>query len=219
VVLPGDDDLADRIVERFGLEGASARSVQALFADSTEVESAVTWISVVILVLSTLSFTRAMQQMFQRAYGDEGRKLRDAWRGLAWLVAFGLWICLVAPMRETLEDAGGVVLAVITATITGFALWLWTPALLLAGRDWRRLVPGALVSGFLGALLGVASSIYVPIVLDWSAQRYGLIGVAFALQSWLLVFAFVLVIGAVVGAVVSERFGTITIRRLRERAH
>ena len=27
-VLPGDEDLADRIVERFGLDGRSARSVQ-----------------------------------------------------------------------------------------------------------------------------------------------------------------------------------------------
>ena len=218
VVLPGDDDLSDRIIERFGLSGPSARSVEALFADSTEVESAVTWISVVILVLSALSFTRAMQQMFQRAYGQKAGGLKEAWRGLAWLAGFGLWVSLIAPMREGLEDVGGLVLAVLVASITGFGLWLWTPAILLGGRDWRRLVPGALVSGVLGALLGVASSIYVPIVLEWSASRYGLIGVAFALQSWLLVFAFVLVIGAVVGAEVTERFGPITIRRLRERA-
>ena len=65
------------------------------------------------------------------------------------------------------------------------------------------------MSGLLGALLGVASSIYLLIVLEWSARRYGLIGVAFALQSWLLVFSFVIVIGAVVGAVTTERFGTI----------
>jgi hypothetical protein len=59
----------------------------------------------------------------------------------------------------------------------------------------------------LGALLGVASSIYVGIAMDWSADRSGLIGIAFALQSWLLAAAFVVVIGAVVCATVVERIG------------
>ena len=77
--------------------------------------------------------------------------------------------------------------------------------LLLGERDWHLLAPGAVVSGFLGALLGVASSIYVPIAMEWSADKYGLIGVAFALQSWLLVAGFLIVIGAVIGATVVER--------------
>jgi uncharacterized BrkB/YihY/UPF0761 family membrane protein len=55
-------------------------------------------------------------------------------------------------------------------------------------------------------------------VMTWSADRYGLIGIAFAIQSWLLVLAFVVVIGAVVGAVVVDRFGDLNVRRLRERA-
>jgi membrane protein len=80
--------------------------------------------------------------------------------------------------------------------------------LLLGERDWRRLAPGAAVSGVLGALFGVASAIYVPIAMTWSADRYGLIGIAFALQSWLLVLAFLVVAGAVVGATVVERTGS-----------
>jgi uncharacterized BrkB/YihY/UPF0761 family membrane protein len=142
---PGDSDLADTIVERFGLEGNSARSVHQLFASAGETQSAVTWISIVILVLSALSFTRALQRLFQRAYA-----------------------------------------------------------------------PGATVSGLLGALLGVAAGIYVPIAMDWSADKYGLIGIAFALQSFLLVAAFVVVIGAVVGATVVERIGAISVESLRE---
>src|ERR687897_32148 len=53
VFAPGDADLSERIVDRFGLEGESARSVGALFADSGEVEGTLTVISVVILVLAT----------------------------------------------------------------------------------------------------------------------------------------------------------------------
>jgi membrane protein len=219
---PGDDDLADRIVERFSLDGSAARSVHALFNDAGEVESTVTWVGVVILVLATLSFTRAMQRMFQRAYGRQPGGVRDMWRGLAWLAGFALWIALSSPLRDGFRDIGGIVLAVAVTGVTGFILWLWTPAILLGAVDWRRLVPGAVVSGVLGALVGVASGIYVPILMTWSADKYGLMGIAFSMQSWLLVVSFVAVIGAVVGAVASELYGDridrLARRRLSERA-
>jgi membrane protein len=204
---PGEGDMGDRINDRFDLDGSAARSVDSLFNDSGEVTGAVTWVSVIILVLSATSFTRALQRMFQRAYQTDPGTWREAWRGLAWLAAFGLWIVVSSPLRNALADVGGVVFAIAVSTVFGFVVWLATPAILLGGMDWRRLLPGALVSATLGALLGAASEIYVPILLTWSADRYGLIGVAFSLQSWLLAAAFVVVIGAVVGAVASERIG------------
>jgi membrane protein len=219
---PGEGDLGDRIVERFSLDGDSARSVKALFNDTGEVESTVTWVGVVILVLSTLSFTRATQRMFQRAYGTSAKGPREMWRGFAWLGGFAVWIAVSSPLRDGLSDIGGLLLALVASGVTGFFLWLWTPAILLGIRDWRRLLPGAIVSGVLGALAGVASGIYIPILMEWSADKYGLIGIAFSMQSWLLVMAFVVVIGAVVGAVASELYGDhierMTRRKVRERA-
>ena len=202
---PGNGDLADRLVERFDLTGASARSVQQLFASAGETQSAITWISIVILVLSALSFTRALQRIFQRAYDYESGGVRDIPRGFGWIAGLVTWVVISSPLKGALQDVGGVVVAVAISTATGFVLWLGTPMLLLGERDWRRLAPGALSSGVLGALLGVASGIYVPIAMTWSADRYGLIGVAFALQSWLLVTAFVVVVGAVLGATIVER--------------
>jgi membrane protein len=218
---PGDKDLAARIIERFGLEGSSARSVRALFNSAGDVESTVTWVGVVILVLATLSFTRATQRMFQRAYGTQPRGPRDMWRGLVWLAGFALWITVSSPLREGVENIGGLLLALTASGLIGLVLWLWTPAILLDVTDWMRLLPGAIVSAVLGALAGVASGIYIPILLKWSADRYGLIGIAFSMQSWLLVMAFVVVIGAVAGAVASELYGDhierMTRRKVRER--
>jgi membrane protein len=219
---PGEGDLGDRIVERFSLDGNAARSVDALFNDSGEVESTITWVSVVILVLATLSFTRAMQRMFQRAYGKSAGGRSDLWRGLAWLAGFAVWVAISSPLRDSLREAGGLVLALGATGVTGFVLWLWSPTILLGSVGWQRLVPGAVVSGILGALVGVASGIYVPILMTWSADKYGLIGIAFSMQSWLLVMGFVVVIGAVVGAVASEVYGDridgLAGRRVRERA-
>jgi membrane protein len=194
--------------------------VAALFNTEGEVESAITWFSVLILVLATLSFTRAMQRMFQRAYREQAGGPRDMLRGYVWLAGFALWIVVSSPLRETLSDVGGPLTAVVVTAATGLVLWLWTPAILLGTRDWRRLLPGAIVSGALGLLISVASGIYIPILMNWSAEKYGLIGIAFSMQSWLLVMSFVVVVGAVVGAVASEDYGE-HIRRLtrrRERA-
>jgi membrane protein len=201
---PGESDLSDRIIERFDLHGSTARSVEALFNSSGEVESAVTWVSCIILVLSALSFTRALQRMFQRAYAVEPGSWKEAWRGLAWLAAFAGWLVVSSPVRGALDDVGGLVFAIGVSTALGFVVWLATPRILLGPMDWRRLLPGATVSAVLGALLGAASAIYVPVLMTWSADRYGLIGIAFAFQSWLLAAALVIVIGAVVGAIASE---------------
>jgi uncharacterized BrkB/YihY/UPF0761 family membrane protein len=46
--------------------------------------------------------------------------------------------------------------------------------------------------------------IYAPILTERSVERYGLIGIAFTFQSWLLVFAFVIVLGAAACAAVIE---------------
>jgi membrane protein len=219
---PGEGDLADNIDDAFNLSGSAERSMRALFNSAGETESAVTWVSIIILILSTTSFSRAMQRMFERCYEVDKAPLREAWRSLIWLAAFGAWIVISGPLRETFREAG-IVLAIAASTVTGFALWLGTPMILLQGRiDWRRLAPGALVSGVLAALATVASGIYLPILMTWSADRYGLIGIAFALQSFLVVMGFVIVIGAVVGAVTSELYGAqierVTRRRARERA-
>lgn len=63
-------------------------------------------------------------------------------------------------------------------------------------------LPGATV---LAALATLASAIYVPILMTWSSDRYGLIGIALSLQSWLVVMGFVVVTGAVIGAVIADR--------------
>jgi membrane protein len=219
---PGRGDLGDRVVERFSLDGDSARSVKAMFNDTGEVESTITWVGVVILVLATLSFSRATQRMFQRAYGVAPQGRRDLWLGLAWLAGFAVWITVSSPVRDWFRDLGGLLIPLVASGLIGLVLWLWTPAILLGISDWRRLLPGAVVSGVLGALTGVASGIYIPILLRWSADKYGLIGIAFSMQSWLLVMAFVVVIGAVVGAVASELHGDhiqrMTRRKVRERA-
>jgi membrane protein len=204
---PGEGDIGDRIVDRFDLSGSAALSVKQLFNSAGEVESAITWVSIVILILSALSFTRALQRMYQRSYATPVSGWKEGWRGLGWLAGVAVWLIVSSPLRNALSDSAGLVVALTVSTVTGFALWLWTPSILLGDMGWRHLLPGALISAVLGALLTAASGVYIPIFMTWSADKYGLIGIAFSLQSWLLAVGFVIVVGAVIGAVASEHLG------------
>ena len=70
---------------------------------------------------------------------------------------------------------------------------------------WRDLLPGAVVTGVgQAAVMALASLILRPVLID-QAQRFGAIGVAFALVTALTVFGVLLVLGAVLGPVVAGR--------------
>lgn len=203
-VSPTGGDLGDRFVDRFDLDGAPAESVKALFNDAGDTRSAITWIGVVILVVSALSFTRALQRLFERAYGVKVTPLQGMLRGLTWLVVYAGWVALLVPLRDAVADAGGIGFTIVVTSVAGFLVWLVTPAILLGRTEWRRLVPGAAVSAVVGAFVSVGSAVTLPTLLSWSAARHGLIGIAFSLQGALLVEAFVIVLGAVVGATLTE---------------
>jgi membrane protein len=202
---PGNGDLGDRIVDQLNLEGASARSVDALFNSAGETQSTVTWIGIIILVLSGLSFTRAVQRTYARAYAVELKPAVAAARGLWWLAFFALWLLTAVSLRNTITDETGPAVGVVLASATGFAFWLITPLLLLGSLEWRRIVPGAVATGISVGLLGVVSQIWIPLLVKWSAEKYGLIGIAFSLQTWLLVYSFIVVAAAAFGAALSEQ--------------
>jgi len=56
------------------------------------------------------------------------------------------------------------------------------------------------VSAVAQVLVGWGGSLWVPHLIERNAARYGVIGVAVALISWLVVLAFLLVASAVIGA-------------------
>jgi len=203
---PGEGDLGDRLVDQYDLNGATARSVDTLFGSAGESGSTVTWVGIIILLLSGLSFTRAIQNTYARSYDVELRGPQGAARGLAWFAFFAVWMLTAVAARNWLADATGPVVGLVAACITGFLFWLLTPLLLVPGIEPRRLVTGAVITGIAVGVLSAFSQIWIPLLLKWSAGKYGLIGVAFALQTWLLTYAFIVVAAAVLGATVSEQY-------------
>jgi membrane protein len=61
-------------------------------------------------------------------------------------------------------------------------------------------LPGAALTGAGQAGAILVSGLYLPIAISHEAERYGLVGVAIALLSWLVVFGLLLVVSAVLSA-------------------
>jgi membrane protein len=202
-------DFADRIIDAFDLKGASAANVQQAFAPSDTVQSSVSSLGAVILVFSALSFTRALQRLYQFAWEQPSLGMRAAKWGLIWLAIIVLAVT-VRPLL--LAPVHGLTLVVVSIGISGL-LWLITPYVLLARRvPWRRLAPTAVLTGVGMTALGLASAIWMPHSIATTAGQFGTIGIAFALLSWLVGYGLVLVVMAAGGVVIDVR-----VREYRER--
>lgn len=204
--LPGTDGLANALIDRFELRGATAELVRAVFAQPDAVRQSVSWLGLLLLLVAALSFTRALQRVYERAWRLEARGLAGTRAGLTWLAALVVWVTVFASARQWLLDRSGPIGSLVVLLAGDAALWLWSPWILLARRvHWRALVPGALLTAVAMTVVSVGSVIYMPAAITRSATHYGPIGIAIALVSWLVGIGFALTVCAAVGAVLGER--------------
>ncbi len=171
--------------------------------DSTAV-SAFGVIGVLVILISATSFSRALTRSYARAWSIERPKgLSIAWRWLAVVIGLALVTFVQYSLRRALEgEPLSDLLEAVAVFVAYGALFLWVPWLLLAGLlPARCLLPGAVLMGFAGVLLSVASGIYLPRALSVGARQFGALGIAFTYLSWLFVVGFAIVLTTVLGRV------------------
>ncbi len=214
----GQDDLVSgALIGRFALSGEAADAVSQLFSSSGDGTTGV--LSAFLLVFSGVSLTRRMQRMYQQAWRlptppGIGHALYAALGLTALLLGIGLLYC-ARTLAEPLPFSGGLLVTVFAAA--SFLFWTSLPWLLLDRRiAWCRLALGGALTSFCTSVYGIASTIYMPRLLETYSRRYGLFGVTLALVGWLLAIAFIIVASA---AVASEfdRARDPWARRLRRR--
>ncbi|HXA55201.1 MAG TPA: YhjD/YihY/BrkB family envelope integrity protein [Solirubrobacteraceae bacterium] len=192
---------AQSIVTRLNLSGAAAQSIDEMFAPSTAVAHSVTAIGVLLVVFSTLSLARALQRMYELCYELPAAGVRGTPWHLLWIALIPLYVSvrpLVAGLASGWWHVAG-------SLLLGTGAWLLTPYVLLGRRlPWRELLPGAGLAALGMTVLMAFSLVYLPHSLTVYAQRFGAIGIAFALLSWLVLAGFVLVGTAAAGAVARQ---------------
>jgi membrane protein len=201
-LLPSDRDFADSLIDRLGLTGTSAATVREAFASSGEVQSGLTVLGIVVLLYSALAFTRGLQRLYEGTFRLPTLGMRNTRWALLWLgvvcVFSAVHPLLLGPLRGLADTA-------VSLTLSG-VIWLTTPYLLLGRRvSWERLAPVAVLStiGMTGA--GIWSVIWMPQAIHSSSREFGVIGVGFALLTWLVAIAGVLVAAATGGATIADR--------------
>lgn len=195
----------DEFVDRFGLTGSGAAAATTLFESPDAVRSGISVLGVGFIVVGGLSLAKGLERVYLDAWqlaAADGSILRR----LAWIASLVGFLSIAEPIHDALGDAGLNVAESVVSLALGTSLWLWTPYLLLAQRvPWQRLVPTGVLTALATTGLGIASLVYMPTVVSTNASRYGLIGVAFALVSWLFAYCCAVIGAVVLGAVLAGR--------------
>lgn len=198
----GNNRLATTLIQRFRLKGQAAVALETLFSRPPDAVGGFSIISIVLLLFSVLSLARTMQRTFEAAWGMPARGLRGTLYGISGAALFILEIAAVTVVASLLRGTpGGAVTTWLARVAESVLIWLLLQYVLLSGRiPWRRLVPGAVLAGAGQVLITAGSAIYMPNLIANNSGRYGVIGVALALITWLLIIAAAIVAGAVAGA-------------------
>jgi membrane protein len=199
---PSDDGVSTLLINRFNLTGAAADAIHTLFSRPPGAEGGMTAVGLVILFFAILAFARTLQRTYEAAWGLRSLGFRGTLNGLSGLfllIAQFIVLGLAIALLHHLPAAGAVTFVFRVAGAS--LLWWELQYVLLSRRVPRRvLIPGAVVAGIAQALLTFYSAIYMPHLVGVDAGKYGVIGVTFALLTWLIVACAAIVVVAAVSA-------------------
>ncbi|MFH8838333.1 YhjD/YihY/BrkB family envelope integrity protein [Streptomyces sp. NPDC017868] len=191
--------------ERLGLNHEAATEVGGLFASSTATTSAVTGMSWVFFILGGIASASAFQTLYQQVFEVRPHGVRDKLRAVVWLAWVVAWTAVGTTAGHELHSAAPVAWWIVNVpAFIGF--WWLTMWFLLAGEvAWRRLLPCAVATGaFWVGMLVVFHFAFSGMVISYN-QKYGPIGVVFALMSFFIAIGVVITLGAAVGMMWHDR--------------
>ena len=202
-----EDGLAQGLIDRFGLTGAGADDVRELFATPAQVRGGITVIEILVLAYSMFSLGRLLARMYEQAWRLPRSGVPGALRGALWVIAMIGYGALVLPLRDFATHHTGRLIANVIVIALATTIWIFTPYALLAGRiGFRALLPTGLLTAVALDVVGLFGKLYLPEHITTSGERYGLVGVTFAVVEWLIVVSVALLMAAAVGAVIAERW-------------
>jgi membrane protein len=199
----------DEISLRLGLDPRAAGIVDHLITSAPATANAATITSLIFVTFGMFAVASSLQQIYEKAFHQDHRGLRDWYRLLAWIVVLCLTVALESVVGRQVRNApaGGWLAPLVTVVIMAPFFW-WTMDFLLAGRvPWNKLLPSAVMTGIFYGGLGVFSRFYFSDTIISDSKTYGTIGAIFGIMTWLIAIGAVIILGAVAGAVWEERSG------------
>ena len=206
----GGKGTADRIIDRYDLTGGGAEAVRDIFSPPSGASTSLGIAGFLFLMVAVLSFSRAVQRLFEQTWELTPLSVRNTFNGLLWIGGLAAYLGVSGLIhtglgRSSLELSAALLGAPLTA-----AFLLWSARVLSAKRIERQdLYPFAILGSALFAALSVGATVYVPHAFSSYATRYGVIGAVFAMISVLFCAMVALVASAAAGREVHEELGRI----------
>jgi membrane protein len=206
----GGRGTAERIISRYDLTGGGAEAVRDVFSPPSGSSTSVGVLGALFLLVAVLSFTRAVQRLFEQTWELPPLSVRNTFNGLLWIMGLVVYLGL----SSAAHAAFGRSKLELTATLLGVplsaAFLLWSGRVLSARRiAVRGLAPFAVLGSVLLAIYAVGAAVYVPHLFSTYATRYGVIGAVFAMISALFCVMVVVVLSAAAGREVRDELDRI----------
>ena len=81
----GGKGTAERIIDRYDLTGGGAEAVRDIFAPPTGTSTSLGIVGFLFLMVAVLSFTRAVQRLFEQTWELNPLSVRNTFNGLLWI--------------------------------------------------------------------------------------------------------------------------------------
>jgi uncharacterized BrkB/YihY/UPF0761 family membrane protein len=206
----GGKTTADRIIDRYELTGGGADAVEAMFAPASGDSTSLGLAGIFFLMIAVLSFTRAVQRMFEQAWELKPLSVRNSLNGLLWIGGLTAFVALSGLIRgvlgrSTLELTATLIVLPLSAIFMAWSGWILSAKRITL----RELVPFAVIAAVATAVYSVGANVYVPKMFSTYATRYGVIGAVFALISTLFCIMVIIVASSAAGREVQDELGRI----------
>ena len=206
----GGKGTADRIIARYDLTGGGAEAVRDIFAPPTGSSTSLGIVGFLFLLVAVLSFSRAVQRLFEQTWELSPLSVRNTLNGLLWIGGLALYLALSGFLHAALGRSRLELTAAMLSTPLAAVFLAWSGWILSAKRIARRdLVPFAVIGSVLLAVYAVGATVYVPHLFSTYATRYGVIGAVFAMISAFFCVMVVVVGSAAAGREVRDELGRI----------
>jgi uncharacterized BrkB/YihY/UPF0761 family membrane protein len=206
----GGKDTAERIIERYDLTGGGAEAVTDIFAPASGTSTSLGLLGFLFLVVAVLSFTRAVQRLFEQTWELTPLSVRNTFNGLLWIGGLAVYVALSGVIQAALGRSRLELAAALLGMPLSAVFLAWTGWVLSAKRIARQdLIPFAVLGSVLLAAYSVGATVYVPELFSTYATRYGVIGAVFAMISALFCVMVVVVASATAGREVRDELGRI----------
>src|SRR3954451_20952094 len=159
----GAKDVAERIIDRYELTGGGAEAVRDVFSPAGGTSASVSVAGVLLMLVAVMSFTRAVQRLFEQTWELPPLSLRKTLNGLRWAAALAGFVVVGGWLHESVSR-GRLELAASALMLAPTGVFLaWSGRTLSARRiDWRGLVPLGVIGSILMAIYSVGATVYVP---------------------------------------------------------